>query len=114
VQEADVVLLLVDARAGLLPDDQWIINTLRSRSKAFYLVVNKVDGTDYDQAMAEFYATGSEHLFPVTATHGRGVKSLLEFVVQQFPQKEEEELPADAGIKIAVVGRPNVGKSTLV
>lgn len=115
VQEADVVLLLVDAKAGLLPDDQWIISTLRSRAKPFYLVVNKIDGTDYDQAMAEFYATGSEHLFPVTATHGRGVKSLLEFVVQLFPQQQEEAVDeAEHGIKIAVVGRPNVGKSTLV
>lgn len=117
VEEADVVLLLVDAKAGLMPDDQWIIKTLRSRSKPFYLVVNKIDGTDYDQALSEFYITGCEHLFPVTATHGRGVKSLLEFVVSILPEKEQEEpsLALDAqGIRIAVVGRPNVGKSTLV
>lgn len=115
VDEADLVLLVVDARAGLLPDDQHIIDTLRSRGKPFHLVVNKVDGVDHDQAMAEFFATGCEHLFPVTATHGRGVRSLLEFVVSQLPSDDSEEPSAvDAGIKIAVVGRPNVGKSTLV
>ncbi|HEY9035021.1 MAG TPA: ribosome biogenesis GTPase Der [Pseudomonadales bacterium] len=115
VDEADLVLLVVDARAGLLPDDQHIIDTLRSRGKPFHLVVNKVDGVDHDQAMAEFFATGCEHLFPVTATHGRGVRSLLEFVVSQLPSDDSDEPSAvDAGIKIAVVGRPNVGKSTLV
>lgn len=114
VEQADVVLLLVDAKAGLLPDDQWIIAQLRNRSKPFHLVVNKIDGIDYDQALAEFYAVGSEDLFPITATHGRGVKSLLEYIVQLLPVPEQT--PEDVGnsIKIAVVGRPNVGKSTLV
>lgn len=116
VEEADIVLLLVDANAGLLPDDQWIIQQLRSRSKPFYLVVNKIDGVDYDAAMAEFYQTGCEHLMPITASHGRGVKSLLDFVVENLPERQEDvvEEHDEAGIKIAVVGRPNVGKSTLV
>lgn len=116
VEEADIVLLMVDARAGLLPDDQWIIQELRSRNRSFHLVVNKIDGVDYDAALAEFYQTGCEHLLPVTASHGRGVKSLLDFVIEHLPELDEEE-PATAqedGIKIAVVGRPNVGKSTLV
>lgn len=114
VEEADVVLLVVDARAGLLPDDQAIIDKLRSRGKPFYIVVNKIDGVDHDQAMAEFYATGCQTLFPVTASHGRGVKSLLEFVVEQLPAAEPQPTGEGRGIKIAVVGRPNVGKSTLV
>ena len=113
IDEADVVLLMVDARAGLMPDDSWIIDILRSRGKAFYLVVNKIDGVDHEQAVAEFYATGCEHLLPITASHGRGVRSLLEFVVEKLPESESEP-PTDQGIKIAVVGRPNVGKSTLV
>lgn len=115
VKEADVALLLLDAKAGLLPDDRWIIQRLRTLGKPFYLVVNKVDGIDYDAAMADFYTTGCEHIFPITATHGRGVKSLLEFVVELLPQPEEQEQVEDEdGIKISVVGRPNVGKSTLV
>lgn len=116
VEEADLVLLLVDAKAGLLPDDEWIIQQLRTRAKPFYLVVNKVDGVDYDAAMAEFYQTGCEHLLPITASHGRGVKSLLDFVVELLPEHQADVVEAhdEAGIKIAVVGRPNVGKSTLV
>jgi len=115
VEEADVVLFMVDARAGLLPDDQWIISQLRSRNKDFYLVVNKIDGVDHNQALAEFHTTGSQRLFPITASHGRGVTSLLEFVVSLLPEPEEaEEENEEKGIRIAIVGRPNVGKSTLV
>lgn len=114
IDEADVVLLLVDARAGLLPDDEWIIKQLRQRSKPFQLVANKIDGMNPDEAMAEFFAVGAEHIFPVTATHGRGVKSLLEYVVEQLPEAETEQETAERGIKIGVIGRPNVGKSTLV
>lgn len=115
VEEADVVLFMVDARAGLLPDDQWIISQLRSRNKAFLLVVNKIDGVDYNQALAEFYSTGCDRMFPITASHGRGVLSLLEYVVSLLPAVEavEDDISGN-GIKIAIVGRPNVGKSTLV
>ena len=112
IQEADIVLLIVDARAGLMPDDEWIIKTMRSQSKPFCLVVNKIDGIDIDVALADFYRIGAERIFPITATHGRGVKSLLEHVVSQLPEAEQE--PVETGIKIAVIGRPNVGKSTLV
>jgi GTP-binding protein len=112
IEEADVVLFLVDARAGLMPDDEWVIKNLRSRGKTFYLVVNKVDGIDIDAALSEFYRIGAEKIFPITATHGRGVKNLLDFVVELLP--EAESGPTDGGIKIGVVGRPNVGKSTLV
>lgn len=112
IEEADVVLLVVDARAGLMPDDLWVIKTLRSKSKPFYLVVNKTDGIDIDTALTDFHRIGAGQIFPTTATHGRGVKSLLDFVITLLPEAAVE--PINAGIKIGIVGRPNVGKSTLV
>lgn len=112
IDEADIVLFIVDARAGLMPDDEWIIKAMRNRSKPFHLVVNKIDGIDIDVAMADFYSIGAEKIFPITATHGKGVKSLLEYVVEQLPEVEPELV--DKGIKIGIIGRPNVGKSTLV
>ncbi len=113
VIEADVVLLLVDARAGLMPDDEWIIKSLRSQSKPFLLVVNKTDGINEDIAQAEFYRIGAEKIYPVTATHGKGVMQLLDDVIELLPSVNDEHEQA-TGIKIGVVGRPNVGKSTLV
>ena len=112
IDEADEVLFIVDGRAGLLPEDQWILQQLRSRAKPFHLVMNKIDGVNLDVAMADFYQLGSKEIFPVTATHGRGVKALLDHVVALLPEPEKE--PSMTGIKIGVVGRPNVGKSTLV
>lgn len=113
IEEADEILFIVDARAGLLPDDQWILQQLRQQSKPFHLVVNKVDGVDVNVAMAEFYQIGAEKIYPLTASHGKGVKALLDDVVALLPEQELDE-DEDQGIKIGVVGRPNVGKSTLV
>lgn len=114
IVEADLVLLVVDARAGLLPDDDWIIHALRSRGKSFYLVVNKMDGLNPDVALADFYRVGSEGMLPVAASHGHGVRSLLETVTEKLPQSEEVVEKNREAIRICVVGRPNVGKSTLV
>lgn len=115
IEEADVVLFILDAKAGLLPDDEWILKQLRSRSKPFQLVINKIDGVNVDEALADFYRVGAQEMFPITATHGRGVKQLLEHVVSILPKVEAEpEEEQQRGIKIGVIGRPNVGKSTLV
>ncbi|NRA42525.1 MAG: ribosome biogenesis GTPase Der [Pseudomonadales bacterium] len=120
VDEADVVLLMVDGRAGLLPDDQWIIAQLRQRDKPFHLVVNKVDGVDINLVLSDFYSIGADKIFPITATHGKGVRQLLDFAITQLPEQPAtaEDIAfaerANQGIKMAVVGRPNVGKSTLV
>ncbi|MCG8412803.1 MAG: ribosome biogenesis GTPase Der [Pseudomonadales bacterium] len=113
IEEASICLFLVDAQAGIAPDDTKILDHLRKTGKPFHLVVNKVDGLDPDQACAEFYSLGVERLFPLTATQGRGVKSLLEACLQGWDG--DQAAPEKArGIKIAVSGRPNVGKSTLV
>ncbi|MBY6191420.1 ribosome biogenesis GTPase Der [Microbulbifer agarilyticus] len=115
IEEADFVLFLVDCRAGLTPADEMIAERLRTRSKPTILVANKVDGVNPDIALAPFYELGIGELFPTTATHGRGVRSLMERLVGDFPEVGEEEVVDEAsGIKIGIVGRPNVGKSTLV
>jgi GTPase len=116
IEEATICLLLVDARAGLTPDDNKIVDYLRKNNKSSFLVVNKVDGLDPDQAMAEFYSLGMADVFAITATQGRGVKSMMESVLAQVDSTDEtseHDYELD-GIKIAIAGRPNVGKSTLV
>ena len=135
IEEADIILFLVDCRAGLMPADQAIANHLRSSNKTIYIVANKVDGHDPDVVIAPFYELGLGDIQATTATHGRGVSRLMQTVVDSFPEPEPEPVPeydeelgeeaeqkeagdvdirATQGIKIAVVGRPNVGKSTLV
>ncbi|AOS97286.1 GTPase Der [Microbulbifer aggregans] len=116
IEEADFVLFLVDCRDGLTPADEMIAEQLRSRSKPTLLVANKVDGVNPDIALAPFYELGIGELFPTTATHGRGVRSLMQRVADGLPEQAaaEEEEDEATGIKIAIVGRPNVGKSTLV
>ncbi|HEY8567562.1 ribosome biogenesis GTPase Der [Microbulbifer sp.] len=115
IEEADFVLFMVDCRAGLTPADEMIAERLRVRSKPTILVANKVDGVNPDIALSPFYELGIGELFPTTATHGRGVRTLMERLIEGLPAPEEEEEQEEAkGIKIGIVGRPNVGKSTLV
>lgn len=118
IEEADVVLFLVDCRAGLTATDQQLAEHLRVRSKPTFIVANKIDGMNADVAMLPFYEMGLGDIYPTTATQGRGVTSLMNEVLAQFPENvqelEAEEADKAKGIKIAVVGRPNVGKSTLV
>lgn len=114
IEEADAVLLLVDGRAGLSPGDEQIVDHLRKQGKSAWLVVNKVDGVDENVVLGEFYRLGFEKMFPITATQGRGVTKLIEAVLAEFPDPVPEEDRAGQGIRIAVAGRPNVGKSTLV
>ncbi len=116
IEEADVVLFVLDSRDGLTAADRSIAENLRARGISACLVANKIDGVNPDIAMAEFHEIGFEHVFPTTATHGRGVKSMMEVVLRPFTAGPEqvEQQPQERGIKIAVVGRPNVGKSTLV
>jgi GTP-binding protein len=117
VQEADAVIFMLDARDGLTASDRELAQALRQRSKPVFTVANKIDGADPDAVMAEFYELGAEKVYPITATHGRGVKALFDAVLTLFPRDEEaeaQEAEGEAGIKLAIVGRPNVGKSTLV
>ena len=114
LEEADLVFFLLDTRAGLHPSDQAIAIQLRKTGKPVILVANKIDGLDVNAA-AEFHALGMGTPFPITATHGRGVAALLEHTDTVLPAEPQTSLSAEAqGIRIAVVGRPNVGKSTLI
>lgn len=112
--EADIVLFVVDARAGLLGSDQMIADHLRKINKTAYLVVNKIDGLHEDAATAEFYRLGFTKVYQTAASHGRGVLQLLTELLAPFPEDEAPLSIEQTGIKIAIVGRPNVGKSTLV
>ncbi|XKM13367.1 ribosome biogenesis GTPase Der [Orbaceae bacterium ac157xtp] len=137
IEEADIVLFMVDARAGVMPADHAIAKHLRSREKPTFLVVNKTDGLDADVVTQEFYELGMGDVHPIAASHGRGVTSLIEQVLQpimhfsseedefeddfaseaslDLEQEEIDEVEAliNLPIKVAIVGRPNVGKSTL-
>jgi GTP-binding protein len=116
IEEADLVLLLVDARAGLTSGDQYIVDHLRRQQKPVLLAVNKVDGLDQDQALSDFYALGLNEIHPIAASQGRGVSKLMDHAFEGFPLPEvpDEAAQLEQGIKIAIAGRPNVGKSTLV
>lgn len=114
IEESDAVLFMVDAREGLNPADQSLAKHLRQRNKSFHLVVNKIDGIDADVAMGDFYALGVESMFGIAASHGRGVRAMIDEVLQPFPPQPAEDDAFPDSTRVAVVGRPNVGKSTLV
>jgi GTP-binding protein len=116
IEEADVVLFIVDAREGLNATDEALARQLRQKNKTFQLVVNKIDGLNEEVATSDFYTLGIGTMYAIAASHGRGVSSMVEGVLATFPAAEEEaerERYPDS-IRVAVVGRPNVGKSTLV
>ena len=115
IEEADLTLLLVDGRAGLNPGDQHIVEYLRKKQRPFIVAVNKIDGIDQDVAMGDFYQLGVNDIHAIAATQGRGVSAMLDILLADFPESESSDhVDEGAGIKIAVAGRPNVGKSTLV
>ena len=115
IREADIALFLVDARAGLTSEDQKIANYLRTQSKPCLLVANKTDGLNPDVATAPFFELGLGEVHAIAASQNRGVKQLVSSALSTLPlESEEDEALGVAGVKIAVVGRPNVGKSTLV
>ena len=111
IHEADIIVFVVDARAGMIGADAEIGKFLHTLGKPVYVVANKVDGV-HDAAPAEFYALGLGEPYPMAASHGRGVGNLLEALTANMPTQENVVEPR--GLKLAIIGRPNVGKSTLV
>lgn len=114
IDEADVVLLMVDGREGLHPGDEALVKHLRSAGKAFHLVVNKIDGVGEENAASDFYRLGVADLHTIAASHNRGVRHLIEAVLAPLPPAVAEDRGHPDALRVAVVGRPNVGKSTLV
>ncbi|WP_126444676.1 ribosome biogenesis GTPase Der [Sulfuricystis multivorans] len=113
IAEADALLFIVDVRTGLTPQDKVIAERLRRSGRPVYLVVNKAEGMDRDVVAAEFHELGCGEPYVISAAHGEGVRELLELVLARFPEAAEEA-PEETGPRVAIVGRPNVGKSTLV
>jgi GTP-binding protein len=114
IAEADALLFLVDGRAGLTPQDREIAERLRRSGRPLFLVVNKAEGMNRDVVAAEFHELGCGEPRVISSAHGDGVRELLELVMVGFPEEAEEGADSAAGPRVAVVGRPNVGKSTLI
>ena len=115
IEESDIILFLVDARDGLTNADENIAEQLRRYGKKIIIVVNKIDGYDIDQVTSEFYALGFQELYGISASNNRGVPSMIEEVFLEHGISATEFLDEKAeGIRVAMVGRPNVGKSTLI
>ena len=116
VAEADAVVFVVDVRGGLSAQDHDIARFLRTTGKKVVLAANKAEGMSESPLLGEFYELGLGEPHPVSAAHGQGVRSLIEAALADFPFDEEDEAPdtTDGPIRLAVAGRPNVGKSTLI
>lgn len=117
VAEADVVVFVVDARAGVSAQDHDIANYLRRLGKPCVLVANKAEGMQESAQLSEFYELGLGDVHGISAAHGQGIRSLVEMALGllHLPEPEEDDLSSDKStIRLAVAGRPNVGKSTLI
>ena len=114
IQEADVVIFITDAASGLTPADEEVTGILRRSHCPVFLAVNKADNLRLRQAALEFYALGLGDVYPISALHGTGVADLLDDVVELLPPASGEMEGMDETVKLAIVGRPNVGKSSLL
>lgn len=113
IAEADVLLFIVDGRAGLTPQDLAIADRLRRSGRSLHLVVNKAEGMKRELVAAEFHELGCGEPRVISAAHGDGVRELLDLVLEPYPE-ESDEGEEGRGPRVAIAGRPNVGKSTLI
>jgi GTP-binding protein len=116
ISDATVIVMVLDGKSGVSPYDRDIIELLRDVSQPVFYVVNKIDGLEREVNLFEFYSLGIEELYPVSAEHNYGVPDFLDEMIRAFPEepKDHSGQLSDDVIKIAVVGRPNVGKSSLI
>ncbi len=113
VEESDVIVLILDGKHGLSPYDQDLIKWLRTLTKPVFYVVNKIDGYEQEKHLYEFFALGLETLYSLSAEHGYGVPDFMDALVGELP-KTPEPVVDEVQVRIAVVGRPNAGKSSLI
>jgi GTP-binding protein len=118
IEEADVVIFVVDGRDGMMTADDEVARLLRNRSEKVLYAVNKIDGASQEGLTSDFYALGADEVFAISAEHGRGVAQLLDAVVDRLPVRRDDEGDDAFGedddvTRVALIGRPNVGKSTL-
>ena len=113
IDEADRIIFMVDGPQGIMPADEEMAEILRRCGKTVFLAVNKVDGPEHESLVFDFYKMGMEKAYPISAAHGYGLKTLMEDVVKGVPEPELEGDDQDQ-IRISILGRPNVGKSSLI
>lgn len=111
--EADVILFMMDGKEGLTPSDREISDILRRQNKPVFYIVNKIDGPGHEERAFEFYGLGVEPIYSISAGHRYGLAGLMDEVMEALPGLSEEQWDRNA-VKVAVVGRPNVGKSSLI
>ena len=122
MKEADILVFVVDARVGIMPEDLEVAQILRKTQKPVLVAANKCDGLGQEQRAVEFYSLGFPTVFPISAAHGLGTGDLLDAIVEQaeglenVPPEEIKEADEEGNgpIRVAIVGKPNVGKSSLV
>lgn len=114
VEEADVILMVMDAREGLTPSDIEVVNGLRRAGKPVFYVINKADGPKQEAEATEFYSLGVDRIHLISAEHGPGVGDLIDEVLAVLPHQESAAEEDTEEVRLAVIGRPNVGKSSLV
>lgn len=113
IAESDIIVFVVDGRAGITAQDKDIANKLRKIDRPIYIAVNKAEGMDRGIAAADFHELGLGQPYSISASHGEGVRQLLDIVLEGYPEPDEEA-DDDGVVKVAIAGRPNVGKSTLI
>ncbi len=113
--EADAIIVLLDGRAGFTPLDRALVQRLRQSPKLVFFAVNKLDTVSLDDDAVDFFRLGVERVYPISSAHGRGVSELMDDVFAALPEAESEAArPHDKPTALAIVGRPNVGKSSLL
>lgn len=113
MEEAHAILFLMDGKEGLTPSDKEIAELMRRLNKPVFFIVNKIDGAQHEGRVFDFYGLGVDRLYPISAEHGYGVDELMDHLIQSLPPSVKEERREKA-VRITVLGRPNVGKSSLI
>ncbi|HBH86008.1 MAG TPA: ribosome biogenesis GTPase Der [Syntrophaceae bacterium] len=114
MEEADIIIFLMDGSEGLTPSDREITDILRGIEKPIFFVVNKIDGPKHENRVYEFYELGIDRLYGISAQHGQGIYELMDGVAEHLSHTSEDHPYREKRTRIAVIGKPNVGKSSLV